>query len=463
MIEQIHFYYCNDLHSHFEQWPNITHYFKKERDKYKERGEQSFRIDIGDHVDRFHPIAEAFKGKANVDLLNEAGFDFATLGNNEGITLEYQDLFQLYDQADFQVTCANLSPIHGDKPNWLKEYITIETSQRLRVTLFGMTATFNAFYHPLGWNASSPYDYLSANIQTLKQNCDVLILLSHLGLSEDEVIAERYPEVDVIIGGHTHHLLKSGKVVNKSLLTAAGKYGKYVGEVHLTWDHSLNKLTDKQAYTVETEYLDRDADTAYYLEQISKEAESVLNQPVAMISNPLEVDWFKQTPLTQDLTDYLRRWTKADIAMLNAGILIEGLKAGTVTYGDVHRICPHPINPCTVELRGAQLLEVIRGTFQHSLQHLELKGFGFRGKIIGTFLFSGISIDTVIDQDGEERVQQVQIDGKPLDPDRMYILATPDMFTFGNMFPEIVRSKTKHFFLPEFMRDLLANLLKENQ
>ncbi|MDX8044731.1 bifunctional UDP-sugar hydrolase/5'-nucleotidase [Gracilibacillus sp. S3-1-1] len=460
MVEYIHFYYCNDLHSHFEQWPSIVHYFNSKRLQHARDGEHSYRIDIGDHVDRFHPIAEAYNGKANIELLNDAEVNFATIGNNEGITLEYDDLFHLYDQAKFQVTCSNLQPLDNDKPSWLQDSISIRTKSNLHIRLFGLTAPFNPFYHPLGWNVELPHDFLAREIQALKKDADILILLSHLGYSEDQLIAERYPEIDLIIGGHTHHLLKNGEQVNNTLLTAAGKYGKYIGEVHIGWDHDQGKIVNKQAFTVQTDSVEQDIHTVKQLDTLNESAQTVLEKEVTYLDEGLTVDWFETTPILERLTDKLKDWTKADISMLNAGLLLESLEKGKVTYGDIHRICPHPINPCTVKLRGIEIIEVVRGTLDKALQQFELKGFGFRGKVIGAFHFSGIEIDTEIDQQGEERVKLVSINGQEIDRERLYTFATPDMFTFGQMFPEIARSTTKKFYLPEFMRDLLVDELK---
>ncbi|MGN8645297.1 bifunctional metallophosphatase/5'-nucleotidase [Gracilibacillus sp. HCP3S3_G5_1] len=459
MIEHIHFYYCNDLHSHFDQWPNIVHYFNKKKKQHTQANEQSWRIDIGDHVDRSHPIAEAYSGKANVELLNEAGFDFATIGNNEGITLEYNDLYHLYDQANFQVTCGNLKSVNNDKPSWLQNSISIQTKEGLHIKLFGLTAPFNPFYHPLGWHVESPYDYLIREINELRKDADILILLSHLGYSEDQLIAERYPEIDIIIGGHTHHLLKNGEKVNGTLLTAAGKHGKYIGEVHIDWDHQSGKIINKQAYTVETEHLSQDKETVKKIETLNKSAQALLDKQVTFLDSRLTVDWFEETPIIEKLTDKLKDWTKADISMLNAGLLLESMEEGYVTYGDIHRICPHPINPCTVRLRGIEVLEVVRGAYDEALMHFELKGFGFRGKVLGKFIFSGIEIDTEIDQNGIEHVTYVSMNGKEIEHNKVYLFATADMFTFGQMFPEIARSTTKKFYLPEFMRDLLADAL----
>ena len=92
----IHLYHTNDIHSHFENWPQISRFVlgKKRR---QEAGETVLTIDIGDHVDRFHSISEATNGIGNTKLLNEALYDYITIGNNEGITLAKEHLNRLYD------------------------------------------------------------------------------------------------------------------------------------------------------------------------------------------------------------------------------------------------------------------------------------------------------------------------------------------------------------------------------
>lgn len=45
--------------------------------------------------------------------------------------------------------------------------------------------------------------------------------------------------------------------------------------------------------------------------------------------------------------------------MVNSGVILGPLKAGPVTKLDLHRICPHPINPVTVRLTGEELKETI--------------------------------------------------------------------------------------------------------
>ncbi len=461
MEEKIFLYYTNDLHSHFENLPQIIGHFNEEKEARERNGQSYWMIDIGDHVDRSHPIAEAMKGKANVQLLNDAGYQFATLGNNEGITLDHDDLFHLYDQADFQLLCANLISLDGLQPDWLKpiSYVTTETG--VRIGFIGLTAPFNDFYNLLGWSVANPFSVIEEYLPQLEKQADIIVLLSHLGITDDEEMARRYPKIDVIIGGHTHHLFRDGEYINETLLTAAGKHGKYVGEVILTWNHVQRKLIRKEAYASSTEYFPKDEETEQKLMAYQDQANDLLGETVTTLEKPLEFGWFKETFIMKQLVETLKEWTGADCAMLNAGLLLDRFEQGDVTYGDIHRICPHPINPCLVTLQGDELLEVIRASFTKQFTELKLQGFGFRGEIIGRMVFGGAIVKTSKLADGQERVDYVEVNGKPLDVDEQYKVATADTFTFGRLLPEIARAENKQFFMPEFLRDLLADTLRK--
>jgi 2',3'-cyclic-nucleotide 2'-phosphodiesterase (5'-nucleotidase family) len=461
MKEKLYFYYTNDLHSNFAQWPRVASFLKDAKANRIARNESFWLMDVGDHADRVHPITEATMGKANVQLMNDLGYDAVTIGNNEGITLAHDDLFHLYDDADFHVSCANLHSMNHIKPNWLQPTVTMESINGIKIGVIGLTAPFNDFYELLDWHISSSFHALDKYVDQLKQSVDIIILLSHLGLNEDQEIARRYRDIDVIIGGHTHHLLRTGEHINDTLLTAAGKHCYFVGEVILTWDHQEKRLSNKEAFTTEVSHIAKDLQTEQTLISLQEEAENLLGETIAHLKKTIKVKWFRHTVIMQQLTNTVKAWTNADCAMLNAGLLLDDLPAGNVTYRDIHRICPHPINPCVVTLNGNELLEVVRATITKDFMELKLKGFGFRGEVLGRMVFSGIEVETAFHKNGEEYVKSVTYCQEPLDPLHTYRVATADTFTFGRLLPEIAKSVTKDFFLPEFLRDLLADTLKK--
>src|SRR5699024_1468282 len=99
MQENIHLYYTNDLHSHFENRPKLTAVVTKQKQEAGRYEGTTLSADIGVHMDRVNPMLEATLGKANVTRLKEAEYDRVTLGNNEGITLGHDVLYHLYDDA----------------------------------------------------------------------------------------------------------------------------------------------------------------------------------------------------------------------------------------------------------------------------------------------------------------------------------------------------------------------------
>ncbi|OIK11267.1 bifunctional UDP-sugar hydrolase/5'-nucleotidase [Bacillus sp. MUM 13] len=451
MSENIHIYHTNDLHSHFENWPRIESFLKKRKQLHHDAGEECLIMDIGDHVDRWHPFTEGTMGKGNVELLNEAGYQYAAIGNNEGITLPHNDLDSLYESASFKVLAANIYDKNGDRPSWAKPYSIHTTKMGTKIALIGLTAYFQKFYSALGWDITDPYEELKKQLDEIKDKAHVIVLLSHLGIHDDERIAEEHPEIDVILGAHTHHVLHEGKIIKNTLLCGGGKFGYYVGQADLAVSDD-RRVVRKTARLYDTNTLPADLLESSYIEEINKKGESLLQEKCVTLPYPLENKWFEASSLSLILCESLKEWTKADCAFINAGLLLDGLPAGDVTKGDIHRICPHPINPCIAELSGSELKEILMQSMNEEWPHIQVKGFGFRGKMMGIMLYEGIEFTSP---------KEIMINGEKLNPAGRYRLALPDMFTFGYFFPHLKRTEHKEYLLPEFMRDILEWKLKK--
>ena len=62
-------------------------------------------------------MTEATVGHKNIELLNEAHCDIATIGNNEGMTISHDALQNLYNDANFKVICTNVIDEEGHLPH----------------------------------------------------------------------------------------------------------------------------------------------------------------------------------------------------------------------------------------------------------------------------------------------------------------------------------------------------------
>lgn len=444
-MEEIHIYHTNDLHSHFEHWPRIHELLINRRKWHTEVGEDVFMFDIGDHMDRWHPLSDGTRGKGNTSLLNKAGYDAATIGNNEGITLPFEDLNTLYDDANFQVLVANLYTEDGKHPQWVKPYSIYKTKSGIKLGVIGLTAYFSHFYHLLGWRLTNPQEELAAQLKNLKEKSDIIILLSHLGINEDEQIAEQFPEIDVILGAHTHHILHEGKLIKNSLLGAAGKFGMYVGHVRLQVDPIKKQLIHKTAILYDSNKLPFLENEKMMISDLYENGKSLLSKEIAKVPEEIK----NKHNMAVMLCSALMEWCEADCAFLNKGLILKDLEKDVVTPYDLLSLCPHPINPCVVELSGVELKEVLTQTLNEKWADLQLKGLGFRGTVMGSIVYAGITIFK-----GSKGLN-IKINNEDLIKEKIYRLAIPDMFTFGRFFPEIHRAKHKRYYLPEFLRDLI--------
>ncbi|MBK5443827.1 bifunctional UDP-sugar hydrolase/5'-nucleotidase [Peribacillus sp. TH24] len=456
MSEIIHIYHTNDLHSHFENWPRIDKFLKERRQLHQETGEEAIILDIGDHVDRWHPYTEGTLGKGNIELLNDAGYQYVTIGNNEGITLPHEALDSLYENAKFQVLAANIYNQNNERPEWALPYWIHTTAKGTKIAMIGLTAYFQKFYSAMGWELTEPFTELKTQLHKIKGEADAIIILSHLGIHDDERMAEDFPEIDVILGAHTHHILHQGKLVNNTLLCGAGKYGFFIGQVEMSVNEEM-KVCKKRAILYDTNDLPELEDERSWIEEMYQAGGETLQQVAVNLPESLENEWFKVSPLTEILGEALREWSEADCTFLNAGLLLDGLPKGPVTKGDIHRICPHPINPCIVEVNGNELKEILMQSRNEEWPHIQIKGFGFRGKIMGVMHYDQIEFKEVTNG----IVKEILINGEKLQPHKSYKLAIPDMFTFGHFFPSIQRSNRKDYLLPEFLRDILLWKLKK--
>ncbi len=443
MLETIHFYHTNDLHSHFQHWPRIDDLLTSRKKWHQEEGHSSFAFDIGDHIDRSHIFTEGTLGKGNTQLLNHAQYDVVTIGNNEGITLPHDDLDTLYEKAHFDVVVGNLFDENGKRPNWVKPYVLKQTSKGTKIGIIAVTAEFSAFYERLGWKVTSAFEAIQKSLEQLTQDVDILICLSHLGIQEDEKMAAQFPAIDVIFGAHTHHVLHDGKIVNNVLLAAAGKFGQFVGQVTVDYDLITNEIRKKEAILYDVNELpavQHELQKVSELERIGKDKMKTIE---FYQKETLEKKWFQESALSAFFGEALVSYCDADCALFNAGIFLDDLKSGDVSSLHVHQILPHPINPCVIELTYLELFDLYHQSLNHEWSNLEIKGLGFRGSIMGKLIAYNMKI---VDN-------ELYIKNELVNPNKIIRLATLDMFTFGYFFPSLKEAK-KTYFMPDFLRDV---------
>lgn len=453
-MEEIVLFHTNDLHSHLENWPKIRRYITQKRNQYQTENKTVITLDLGDFVDRWHPLTEATDGQANVALMNTLHYDAVTIGNNEGVGNSKEQLKHLYDQATFPVILDNLAdPETGQAPAFTIPYKIMETQQGTKIGLIALTAPFPLTYNPNGWEIYSVEEVLPELINEVKPQCDILVLMSHLGIDADMRIANNYPEINVLLGSHTHHLFKHGEKINQVQLAAAGKFGQYIGEVHLFYDGETQQIKSFAKTIATADLPEAVTDQGEIANYLSEGHQLLQAKKVAAIPQPLAVDLREPVTLMATALEALKEKGQTEAAVLNNGLFLTDIPAGIVNEDQLHEALPHPMHLIKVELNGTDMTRLIREMEKNRqyLRKFPIMGMGFRGKIFGELCYSGIRYD-------KETKTVFWLD-QPLEAEKKYTLTTVDHFQFIPFFPTIELTAEVTFLFPEFIRNVVGDYL----
>lgn len=195
----------NDIHASIENMPKL----KTIINEYEKRGEVIV-VDSGDRVSGNAYVDDAtIPGAPIIELMNDVGYDIATLGNHE-FDKGSEVLNAMISCAKFPIVCANVEAKNGAttlQPYTIIEHYGVE---------FGFVGIVDTDNHgkPLGGNDSYTNYTFTPDVETacrvceeIAPNCDFVILLSHMGLDRDIIVAEQSPHCHWIAGGHSHDLV----------------------------------------------------------------------------------------------------------------------------------------------------------------------------------------------------------------------------------------------------------------
>ncbi|SHF16845.1 2',3'-cyclic-nucleotide 2'-phosphodiesterase/5'-or 3'-nucleotidase, 5'-nucleotidase family [Seinonella peptonophila] len=452
---RFHLLHTNDLHSHFERVASLYSKITEFRNQWSEQGDPYLLVDAGDHMDRARFETEGTDGQINRLLLEQFAYDAITLGNNELLTFDKDQLNNLYQAAPFTILGSNLIDTQRqEQPSWCRRW-EIFKRQQVTIGCLGVTVPFDDYYEQMGWRLDSPLETVAHEVSLLRSKVDLIIVLSHLGLAFDRQLAMEVKGIDIIVGGHTHHLLPKGEQCGDTLIVAAGKFGQFLGQVTIELDDQM-KVQSSSAKCIEVEHDLVEPTIHKMLTHATTNAEQQLSETVVNLCEPLLIDWYQESTFANLLADSLADWTGAGLALVNNGQLLESLPQGDVTRQDLHRVCPHPINPVLLTLKGQVIRQTIEQSLYPEFQQQEIRGYGFRGEKLGRIAVSGF----VVHLDGQF-VTRIEADGQCLVDDQEYLVATIDMFTFGVGYVDLAVGKVEKIFMPEVLRDLLYDHLSK--
>jgi 5'-nucleotidase len=222
--------HTNDLHNRL-RWSQV-----ERLQALKATLAPTLLLDAGDAVGSgnlgFKPWGEAI-----LDRMNAAGYDAMALGNREFHPWRFA-MWQKIKRACFPVLCANLLPKEGRDSSGVRPAVMLTLPSGERVGVFGLLVEMVT---PAMWAArwsdflfDDPLQTARAWATRLRQEADWVVCLSHLGWERDQELAEAVPELDAILGGHSHTPLEHPQRVGSVWVVQSAPFARAVGCLTLT-------------------------------------------------------------------------------------------------------------------------------------------------------------------------------------------------------------------------------------
>lgn len=445
--------YTSDIHSRFEELARIASAIEELRD------ENTLVLDTGDNADFARLETEGTNGAISSALLNEIGFTARVFGNNEGFAGKENGRI-ISENSNFPVITCNMYNLEGQRLDFLVDSSIFNISG-VRLLIVGVTGELNVFYHLFGIHVRDPQKEIRRVLAKYKRvPYDLLVILSHLGLRGDKELASKFPNIDVIVGGHSHTILEKPLVENHTVICQAGGYGKYLGELTVDFDAEHKKIRCFDGRLISSQNYPQHTKIMKLIRYYSRQANNNLSKTLYSLDTSLDHSLTEENAIGNLLADSLKDVLGTEIGIINSGVINKGVKKGAITKKLLHKLCPSPLNPTYFELKGIDLHNALEKSLQRKYQLSDGQGPGFRGKYLGNIQVSRNVQVRLGPKRSSPRIESIIVDGKPLEPDRWYTIGTSDYLQRGTGYPDLATNRNEKY-RPEFLRDVLELYLKD--
>jgi len=366
-----------------------------------------------------HNWANLTRGKGVVELMNAMKFDAMVVGNHE-FDFGQEVLKKRLAEARFPVLGANVVGLPALRP-----YV-VKTVGGLRVAVIGVvTPDTPVTTHPhnvAGLKFLPPEDTVRRFLKELREEADLFVVLSHQGLPADRLLAEKVPGIDVIVGGHSHTKIDTPVVVGNTIIVQAWEHAKALGVLDLIVQDGKVVWFNGYLKEIKPAFWTADRQVSKIVARYVREADARLRQVVGETLVDLDGDHVRQreTNLGDLVADVLKEAAGADLALINGGSIRAGISRGKVRLKELYDALPFDNYVVALRLTGQE----VRQALEHGVSGLEENAGRFPQVSGLTFTYSRSA-------EAGDRVREVTIRGRPLDPQGHYLVATNDFLAAG--------------------------------
>jgi 2',3'-cyclic-nucleotide 2'-phosphodiesterase (5'-nucleotidase family) len=443
--ELIQILHTNDLHSHLEhavQRPDLGGYARlkvfmdEQKALAKRKGIGSISMDAGDFMEgSIYYIAD--RGRKTFEAFDKLGHDVAILGNHDYL-MGPDDLEGIFRDVPPHrpLLAANLKmdPAYTNINEHLRP-VWEGMVGGVKVGVIGITTNDMLYKWRLGDEGGISGEVVAARkwAKYLRERgSEVIVALTHIGVKADKNLAKQVPEIDVIVGGHSHTALQEivwQKTKNKRVpIVQAGHYGEWLGRLILNYDREKKSVSvvnykllpiDGKVRDLEMQTVIAEANTELYQDF----GRQWLNEVIG-----------KSTLEPMHVKDHSRPWhffvnesmleaTGADFAIHAANLSGKNYPVGNITRKDLYNGNPRTFdfsdkygyNIHTAKVMGGLIKVLAKATVMFKLP----------------LYFSGIKFNWERTNSGEIKIRNLTLNGQPVKAFHFYRVAFSEAIVRG--------------------------------
>ena len=225
--------------------------------------EQVLLLDAGD-IFQGTPYFNLYKGEPEIKAMSRMGYDAVTMGNHD-FDAGLENFANQLVHARFPVIIANYDFTGTPMETKYQPYTIIQKGKK-KIGILGVGIELEGLVPENLYGKTAYKDPIRVANETAailkKNNCDLIICLSHLGDKyddnkvSDEVLAKETEFVDLIIGGHTHRFFEQprkykNKIGGDVMVNQVGWGGIQLGRLDYIFSGN-NRKKSMEAHTVVT-------------------------------------------------------------------------------------------------------------------------------------------------------------------------------------------------------------------
>ena len=392
-------FHINDVHGKIDNFAKVAAILDAER----KTGGDVFFFSAGDNftgdpvIDRADP-----PGEPMVELLDRLHLDLLSLGNHE---FDYGLDAVRKLVAHFPTISANIAPEPGILPG-LKPYVVLTAKSGVKLVVFGIIQIEPGnglpSTHPdkvKGLRFSEPIA-TALGLKKLRGEGEVFVGLTHIGHDQDIALAKQMPELDVIMGGHSHTRIDAPELVNGVLIAQAGADNQFLGRIDLTVRDG--RVAEKTSRLIDlSKAKDEDAAIKAMIVKFHD------NPAMARVIAKAPVEITGKNALGSLMTDAICKVFDLDIAFQNNGGIRVNKLPLSITFHDLYTLDPFGNQVVRIDMTTAEIRSLIRNSCErrHDID-LQVAGMSY-----------------IVRENGTQQIQEIELlgpNGSPLPEDRTY-------------------------------------------